>query len=246
MDSTATVEVIVQLAAPPLLAQRSGKASLANQQATFRSALAAAVPSAVHRRSFEAAFNGLALTVPREATTTLATLPYVAKVHPDLLVTHGGWTEDSTPTAYDNDTNRIIGADQVHLLHQLTGTGVTIAIIDSGVDYRHPDLGGGFGPSYRVIGGYDFVNDDADPMDDDGHGTHVAGIAAGNGPFLMGVAPNANLLAYKVLDAEGFGQQSGILAGIERALDPDQDPKTDDAADVINLSLGGLGPIPFK
>jgi subtilisin family serine protease len=61
------------------------------------------------------------------------------------------------------------------------GTGVRIAIIDTGVDYRHPDLGGGFGPGFRVVGGYDFINDDDDPVDDNGHGSHVAGIAAANG-----------------------------------------------------------------
>ncbi|MCK5234119.1 MAG: S8 family serine peptidase, partial [Candidatus Aenigmarchaeota archaeon] len=84
----------------------------------------------------------------------------------------------------------------------------------------------------KVIGGYDFVNDDNDPMDDNGHGTHVAGTAAGNGS-LKGVAPDAKLLAYKVLDAYGSGSSSDVIAGIEQAVN--------DSADVISLSLGSSG-----
>ena len=57
----------------------------------------------------------------------------------------------------------------------LTGAGQTIAIIDSGIDYMHPELGGGFGPGYKVVDGYDFLDNDADPMDNHGHGTLIAG-----------------------------------------------------------------------
>ncbi|MCK4555190.1 MAG: S8 family serine peptidase, partial [Candidatus Aenigmarchaeota archaeon] len=84
----------------------------------------------------------------------------------------------------------------------------------------------------KVIGGYDFVNDDNDPMDDHGHGTHVAATAAGNGS-LKGVAPGARLLAYKVLNAYGSGSTSGVIAGIERAVN--------DSADIISMSLGSSG-----
>lgn len=114
----------------------------------------------------------------------------------------------------------------------LTGEGVKIAIIDSGVDYTHSDLGGCFGEGCKVIGGYDFVNLDGDPMDDYGHGTHVTAIAAGNG-VLKGVAPDAKILAYKVLDNSGSGYWDDVLFGIEQAILDD--------ADIINLSLGGLG-----
>ena len=71
-----------------------------------------------------------------------------------------------------------------------------------------------------------------------GHGTHVAGIARGAS---TGVAPEVSFLAYKVLSSSGSGSFSSVIAGIERATDPDGDPNTDDAADVINLSLGGAG-----
>lgn len=84
----------------------------------------------------------------------------------------------------------------------------------------------------KVIGGYDFVNDDNDPFDDNGHGTHCAATAAGNGT-LNGVAPGAEILAYKVLDRYGSGYWDQVIAGIEQAVV--------DGADVLSLSLGSWG-----
>jgi len=138
-----------------------------------------------------------------------------------------------------------IGADQVWALQDeqglpLTGQGVQVAVVDTGIDYTHPDLGGCFGPGCKVSGGYDLFNNDADPMDDNGHGTHCAGIVAADGN-LKGVAPGAGLLAYKVLDSAGNGTISLIIAGMEQAVDPDQDPGTADAADIISMSLGVPG-----
>ncbi|AEP31666.1 S8 family serine peptidase [Brumicola nitratireducens] len=123
----------------------------------------------------------------------------------------------------------------------LTGNGIVVAVLDTGIDYTHSALGGCFGEGCKVIAGYDFHYDDDDPMDIDGHGTHVAGIVAGNSESLRGVAPDAKLHAYKVLGDEGFGYTSNILAGIERAIDPDQNADTEDRVDVINMSLGGNG-----
>lgn len=122
----------------------------------------------------------------------------------------------------------------------LTGDGIKVAVVDTGVDYSHPDLGGCFGLGCKVFGGYDFVDKDNDPMDVDGHGTHVAGIVAARGT-LRGVAPDADILAVRVLGNDGYGDTSDIIAGIEYAVDPDGDPLTDDGVDVINLSLGGMG-----
>ncbi len=124
--------------------------------------------------------------------------------------------------------------------HAFDGEGQVIAILDTGIDYTHPDLGGGFGPEYKVIGGYDFIDDDNDPMDENYHGTHVAGIAAADGT-MKGIAPKAKLLAYRVLDEYGFGTDAELIAGLEAAVDPDADPTTNDGADVINISLGGAG-----
>ncbi|HYC91390.1 MAG TPA: S8 family serine peptidase [Thermoanaerobaculia bacterium] len=121
------------------------------------------------------------------------------------------------------------------------GEGMRIGVIDSGIDYTHPALGGAFGPGHKVAGGYDFVNDDADPIDDAGHGTHVAGIIAADSPEIAGVAPAATLFAYKVLDYRGNGSQSDVIAAIERSIDPNQDGDPADRLDVINISLGGPG-----
>ena len=84
----------------------------------------------------------------------------------------------------------------------------------------------------KVAYGYDYVNNDNNPLDDQGHGTHCASIAAGNGA-LKGVAPEATLMAYKVLDSTGSGWDDDIIAGIEKAVL--------DGADVISISLGGGG-----
>ena len=78
---------------------------------------------------------------------------------------------------------KLIRAPQVWSRHDPSGQptdgrGEVVAVVDTGVDYTDPDLGGGFGPGHKVVAGYDFVNGDADPMDDNGHGTHVAGIIA--------------------------------------------------------------------
>ncbi|KAI8055188.1 peptidase S8/S53 domain-containing protein, partial [Syncephalis plumigaleata] len=94
------------------------------------------------------------------------------------------------------------------------GTGYKIGIIDSGVDYLHPDLGGCFGAGCKIAYGYDFVGDaytgmneprpDADPMDEcNGHGTHVAGIIGASSSIAPGVAPGATLGAYRVFGCQG-------------------------------------------
>lgn len=91
------------------------------------------------------------------------------------------------------------------------GSGIDISVIDTGIDYSHPELA----DNYK--GGYDFVNDDADPKDDNGHGTHCAGIiaAGANGEGIVGIAPEANLYAIKALDSEGNGYISDVISGIE-------------------------------
>ncbi len=114
----------------------------------------------------------------------------------------------------------------------ITGKNVTIAVIDTGINYTHADLGGCLGTTCKVAGGYDYVNSDADPVDDHGHGTHCAGIAAANGT-LKGVAPDATLIAYKTLGAGGTGSSSDTIAALENASAA--------GYDIISLSLGGPG-----
>ncbi|WP_322797865.1 S8 family peptidase [Thermoflexus sp.] len=117
----------------------------------------------------------------------------------------------------------------------ITGTSsVVIAVIDTGVDYTHPDLS-----SSRIWLGYDFVNDDPDPMDDEGHGTHVAGIAGANtnnGIGIAGVCWRCDLLAVKVLNVLGRGWVTDVAAGIRYAVDWGA---ASGKRTIINLSLGG-------
>lgn len=176
---------------------------------------------------YKRVFNGFAISTSKGVREELEKLDYVASI-----------SEDKEVKMTDLQSSTIINAPKVWSQLNITGKGVRIGILDTGIDYNHPDLGGGFGPSFKVIGGYDFINNDTDPIDDHGHGTHVAGIAAANGPGLKGVAPDAKLVAYKVLSAAGYGSDSGILAAVERTVDPDQNPNTDDALDVVNMSLG--------
>jgi len=117
-----------------------------------------------------------------------------------------------------------IGAGTVHADNK--GTGVKVAIIDTGIDYTHSDLDA----NYKD--GYDYVNDDTDPIDDNGHGTHCAGIVAAedNEEGVVGVAPEAHLYAVKVLDSSGSGSLSDVIAGIQWSKN--------EGMQVISMSLG--------
>jgi len=98
----------------------------------------------------------------------------------------------------------------------ITGKGQTVCVIDTGINYNHSDFGGANGfPSSKVLGGYDFVNDDADPWDDNGHGSHCAGIVASEDGVYKGVAPDANIVAVKVMGSSGIGTESDVIAGVD-------------------------------
>ncbi len=120
------------------------------------------------------------------------------------------------------------------------GGGEVIAIVDTGVDLTHPDLVDRLARDAqgRLVG-RDFVDGDADPQDENGHGTMVAGIAAAtadNGVGIAGVAPRARIMAIRVLDADGRGSASDVDAGIRWAVDH--------GATVVNLSLESVAPLP--
>ena len=118
-----------------------------------------------------------------------------------------------------------------------TGTGVVVAVVDSGVNYEHADLadhlwdGGEEFPHH----GYDIVNGDDDPMDDKGHGTHVAGIVCGDGTSgtQTGAAPDATLMCVKSTAVDGFGGSVNIAGGMEWAVEH--------GCDMISMSLGMAG-----
>jgi len=116
------------------------------------------------------------------------------------------------------------------------GEGIKVGIIDSGIDYKNPALGGGFGSGFKVAGGYDFENNDNDPMDDHGHGTSVAGVIAANGE-LTGIAPKSTLYAYKVMNTWGWGWSNNAFKALEYCVDPNQDFDLSDHLDIINMSI---------
>lgn len=178
--------------------------------------------------------DAIALEVDQNEIDSLVSLDAVKKIELDRKVFVN--LQDSVPLINATDVWKLFDQNG----NNLTGSNVTIAIIDTGVDYTHPDLGGCLGSKCKVAGGYDFINLDSNPMDDHGHGTHVAATAAGNGT-LNGVAPNATIYAYKVLSSGGSGTFSQVIAGVERATDPNNDGNYSDRLDIISMSLGGFG-----
>ncbi|MDO8668855.1 MAG: S8 family serine peptidase [Candidatus Buchananbacteria bacterium] len=211
-------------------------ATLRQERSAFLTKLSSAIRNNNQEiKEFTVAFNGVALNITDEEARQIRKMPEVKSVSPNYKVS--AVLADSVPMTGASEVWRLdadgrsCGASGKECLK---GKGVKIGIIDTGVDYTHSDL------KINYAGGYDFVNGDNDPMDDMGHGTHVAAIAAGNG-VLKGVAPQAKIIAYKVLDANGSGWSDIIITAIERAIDPNQDGDISDHLDVINLSLGGGG-----
>jgi subtilisin len=201
----------------------------------YRSAPGAAEAGAVEGRNGRvtrryAALRMIAATLPADRIAELASDPAVAWVDDDVTVEALGASSPEYATAWSVAR---IGADAAHA-SGVTGRGVKVAILDTGVDYLHPDLA----PNYA--GGVDLVFGDGDPMDDStsGHGTHVAGIVAAilDGAGVVGVAPDASLYAVKVLDGGGFGDLSTILAGIDWSIA--------NGMHVVNMSLGTTMDVP--
>ncbi|MBT8077820.1 MAG: S8 family serine peptidase [Gammaproteobacteria bacterium] len=242
---------------PDAATQKAHAALIDAEQAGVRAQLAGL--GARELSSLRAGDNGMRVLVDSSQLAGIRSIAGVSTVAPVTL--HTKSLTRSVPW---------IGAARAHNAG-VKGKGVSIGIIDSGIDYTHAHLGGsgdpndyinndpnvvepGTFPTRKVVGGYDFAGaaydagdpanstpvPDADPLDGDGHGSHVAGIAAGlgvPGSIGMGVAPKAKLYALKV-----FGEPAGSTAltsdAIEWALDPNGDGDISDHLDVINMSLG--------
>jgi subtilisin len=168
--------------------------------------------------------HAIACNLPTQAIDALQKNPQIAYIVNDFEVTaleYGYPIEDWGITQ--------IGAENLHKsITPVLGSGIKVAVIDTGINWQHEDL------SDNYVTGYDFVNRDADPMDDNGHGTHCSGIiaAAINNVEIavVGVAPEASIYAYKVLNRYGSGTTSNIILGIQRAVA--------DGVDIISMSLG--------
>ncbi|KAK3840186.1 MAG: peptidase S8/S53 domain-containing protein [Linnemannia elongata] len=208
-------------------------------------------------------FNGAAISVnSNHDGRVIASLPGVKNVWPITLHSIPK-IQKSTAKATDPEAvslHHMTGVDIVHRKLKLTGKGVKVGIIDTGVDYKHPAFAAKgategcfsrYGKDCRVKYGWDFVGDaytggnepkpDSDPMDCQGHGSHVAGIVGGDArnitganappqPF-VGVAPEVTLGAYRVFGCTGNSGTDVLLAAMEKAFN--------DGMNIINMSLGG-------
>lgn len=235
---------LVEVAGSPTLKGGSSSANASNQDEVRQRAEDAQIPLTVED-SFVSGWNGMSVQMKDTDVAKLREVAGVEAVYPVLEVQA---PEPSDAAPQDVYGNAMTGVDQVQEVDGLTGEGVTVAVIDSGIDYNNPDLGGSgvddqtadF-PSERVVGGYDYVGDDYDssagdapepdayPDDCGGHGTHVAGIIGADGE-VTGVAPEADFLAYRIFGCDGTSSTDVILEAMEQA--------GADGADVVNMSLG--------
>ena len=193
------------------------------------------------------ALNGVAIEVNGSQMGQLLRIPGVVSVYPDLEIALTPENDEVNP--YMKDTAPFIGAPEVWDLGY-KGNGIKVGVIDTGIDYEHPNLTEGY------KGGWDFVDNDEDPYEATreewkvsgepefnergssyytSHGTHVAGTIAAReaGDYgVIGIAPEAEIYAYRVLGPYGSGQTAWVLGGIDRSVK--------DGMDIINLSLGNL------
>ena len=220
-------------------------ATIQQQQQAFRAAASGAGLKYRPRRAFSKLWNGLSIAVDPSSVGTLGRMEGNAGVYPVVAVTVPDSQEAAEPALLT--ALSMTGADVAQNELGLTGAGIKVGMIDTGIDYDHPDLGGdGVArnnstqfPNSRVIGGFDFVGDDfngsndpsPDPYPDDcyGHGTHVAGILGANG-LVRGVAPGVQFEAYRVFGCTGSTPADILIAAMERALD--------DGVQIVNMSLG--------
>ena len=212
-------------------------AQLQAEKNAFRANAARAGLVYTERYAFDTLWNGLSIEIASSHLSALLRIPGVVNIYPVEQIVLPEPEQGLSPDLYS--ALAMTGADTVQEELGYTGAGIKVGVIDTGIDYDHPDLGAGFGPVYRVAYGYDFVGDafdgtnmpvpDDDPMDCNGHGTHVAGIVGANGD-VIGVAPDVTFGAYKVFGCTGYTWGDIMIAAMEMALV--------DGMDVVNMSIG--------
>jgi subtilisin family serine protease len=233
----------VELSSAPS-ADGTSAAQLAQEKQSFRQAARNAGVQFQERYSYSTLWNGLSVEINPDHVTKLARVPGVKALYPVIKFTP---PKPSANPGLDLATAiQQTGADIVQNTLGYTGAGIKVAIMDTGIDYDHPDLGGCFGPGCRVFTGWDFVGDDfnaddtspafnpipvpdPDPDDCNGHGTHVAGIVGANGG-IRGVAPDVTFGAYRVFGCDGATTAEIMIAAMERAYA--------DGMDILNMSIG--------
>ena len=238
----------VEMKSPPT-ADGSSLAAVRNEKAAFRREAAQAGLAFKERYAFDVLWNGLSIEIEPSQAALLGRLSSVKALYPvetlQIPATEPGESADmATALAMTH-------ADEAQALLGLSGAGVRVGVMDTGIDFDHPDLGGCFGAGCRVAVGHDFVGSafnadptstsynpipvpDGIPDDCNGHGTHVAGIIGANGNpatgGTRGVAPGVTFGAYRVFGCEGSTTSDIMIAAMERALA--------DGMQVLNMSIG--------
>jgi subtilisin family serine protease len=249
-------QALTNAAASSAAAQQAQLAVVQQQQASVVAAALQLDASANVLGQVQKALNAVMVEIDAGALSTLAANPAVQSIRP--VVNYSLALTETVP---------YIGGTAVQAMGY-DGEGVSVAVLDSGIDYTHANLGGpgtlaayeaaygtaitdtrnttrdGLFPTAKVVEGFDFVGEvwpdgdlapDPDPIDLEGHGTHVADIIAGG----RGVAPAADLHAVKVCSAVASSCSGvALLQAMDYALDPDGDGSMSDAVDIINMSLG--------
>ncbi|EYF03734.1 Hypothetical protein CAP_5164 [Chondromyces apiculatus DSM 436] len=232
----------------PSLSRGGSEELLDIERVDFREQAAARNLRYRERFTFGDLWNGLSIQIGADDATEIARMPHVKAVFPvvPFELDEGDTPPESPEPTSDPElagATTMSGATVVRDSLGLTGHGVFVAVIDTGIDYHHPDLGNGcFGPGCRVAFGRDFVGNvydsanttmqptpDADPDDCGGHGTHVAGIIGASGG-VTGVAPEVTLGAYKVFGCSGSTSADIMIAAMQQARA--------DGARVVNMSIG--------
>ena len=237
----------VELSSPPTAAGGTA-AAVKRDQDNFRAAARAAGLNYTERYAFGALWNGLSIAVAPAELGKLSRLAGVVALFPVITVAQPEVSEVVDPDMLT--ALAMTGADVAQSELGLTGAGVKVAVMDTGIDYDHPDLGGCFGPGCRVATGWDFVGDafnadpaspsynpnpmpDPDPDDCGGHGSHVAGIVGASPASVTGVkgvAPGVTFGAYRVFGCEGSTTADIMIAAMEQIYL--------DGMDVLNMSIG--------
>jgi len=174
--------------------------------------------------TYRSGLRGFAVAMTEEEALALSADPKVAAVEENAEV-HAITTQNGATWGLDRIDQRDLPLDTTYN-HDATGTGVDAYIVDSGIRITHQEFGG------RASSGFDFVNNDNNADDCNGHGTHVAGTVGGT---TFGVAKNVNLIAVRVLDCAGSGSSAGLLSGIDFVTQNHTGPT------VANMSLGFNG-----
>ncbi|MFD9909401.1 S8 family peptidase [Streptomyces sp. NPDC059063] len=175
-------------------------------------------------RTYRSALNGFAVKASADEARRLAADPSVTAVSKDITVHADGLQPNPPSWGLDRIDQKRLPLNRSYSYPEPAGAGVTVYVIDTGVRTTHRDFGG------RASSGFDFVDNDPIADDGNGHGTHVAGTIAG---ARYGVAKKANVVAVRVLNNQGSGTLSGVIAGIDFVTRNARKPA------VANMSLGG-------